>query len=428
MRSGSIAVRDHSMVNGTHDDTRFNFIANALDGALFTFAMSFVSMVTVFPVLVKKAGGSNIAVGLIPVFWTFGFNFPQILAVNRVRKAGRKKRIVLKTAIGQRLPWLFLAAILFWLIEDIGKTPGLILILGGFFLAAVGGSLNMPGWFDLVSKLTPVYLRGRLFALRSVLGALLGILGGWLVAQILDHIRYPDSFALLFLIAFTLMMVSYVFLLVLRENTVDDPRQPADIRDMFRELTSILRNDRNFRNFVIADAMFITALMADAFYTVNAMDRFGLSEGYAGRFTMVMMISMIGGNLLFGYMADRKGHRINLIVATVSIVMICLLAVFAPVLGVYYLVFVGAAFTISLIHVSRLTIVAELAREQNRSVYVALINMLTAPFVLSGVIGGWLADHYGYDIVFILAAVFAALSCLWLVVFVREPRGQVIGD
>ncbi|KAB2837496.1 MAG: MFS transporter, partial [Melioribacteraceae bacterium] len=51
-----------------------NFVINLFDGAVFAFAMGFVSLVTIMPVYVKQIGGSNIEIGLIPVIWAIGFN------------------------------------------------------------------------------------------------------------------------------------------------------------------------------------------------------------------------------------------------------------------------------------------------------------------------------------------------------------------
>ena len=73
-------------------DVKRNFFLNVFDGAVFSFAMSFVSLQTVFPVLVKKVSGSDFAIGLVPVIWAAGFNFPQIFIANYVRKIGFKKR------------------------------------------------------------------------------------------------------------------------------------------------------------------------------------------------------------------------------------------------------------------------------------------------------------------------------------------------
>ncbi len=64
-----------------------------------------------------------------------------------------------------------------------------------------------------------------------------------------------------------------------------------------RRLPSLLRTQKNFRNFLIGDALLISALMADAFYTIAAIKKFHLSDGYAGQFLMVVMLSMIFGNL-----------------------------------------------------------------------------------------------------------------------------------
>ena len=83
-----------------------NFLINLFDGAIFTFGMSFVSMVTVLPVYVKQIGGSNIEIGLLPIIWALGFNIPQIMIANYTSKQPFKKKIIIFTAILQRLPWL----------------------------------------------------------------------------------------------------------------------------------------------------------------------------------------------------------------------------------------------------------------------------------------------------------------------------------
>src|SRR5262245_46502716 len=97
---------------------RWNFVANVCDGGLFAMAMSFVSLQTVLPVFVKKIGGSSVAVGLIPVLWTVGFNFPQIFVANFGQHFVHKKPLVLATAMLQRIPWLLLAVISYFMIDQ----------------------------------------------------------------------------------------------------------------------------------------------------------------------------------------------------------------------------------------------------------------------------------------------------------------------
>jgi MFS family permease len=72
--------------------------------------------------------------------------------------------------------------------------------------------------------------------------------------------------------------------------------------------------------------------------------------------------------------------------------------------------------------VSRLTIIAEICLEDDRSTYIALANLITAPFVLSGLLGGWIANNFGYNAVFIIAGMFAITALIWLILMVKEPR------
>ena len=101
---------------------------------------------------------------------------------------------------------------------------------------------------------------------------------------------------------------------------------------------------------------------------------------------------------------------------------ICLIAVITPPLSIYFLVFIGAAFTTSLLGISRLTMIAEICNEEDRPTYVALTNMITSPFVLLGIGGGWLANRFGYQIVFVIAGIFALIASIWYYKMVEEPR------
>lgn len=399
-----------------------NFYLNVFDGAVFSFAMSFVSLQTVFPVLVKKVSGSDFAIGLIPVIWAAGFNFPQIFIANYVRKIEFKKALMLKTAFGQRLPWLLVAILVLFFLKEMHPHVALICLLAGLLLAAIGGSLNLPGWFDLISKITPVQLRGRLFAYRSVVGALLGVAGGAVVVFVLESFGYPENFGILFMMTFIVMMISYIFLLFIKEDKPNPPQKLLSHKEFYNRLFSILKTERNFRNFLIADAIMMLANMSHAFFAVYAIEKFSLADSFAGTFTIIMMLSMIIGSVYFGYVADRYGHKINLVWAAAFTALACIAALVSPSIELYFIVFVGSALNITLLMVSRLTIVAEICAEDDRPTYVALTNLVTAPFVLSGLVGGIVVNMFGFKTLFTLAGIFSLLTLVWLLRKVTEPR------
>ncbi len=411
-----------SWSTATQGPIQRNFVLNVLDGAFFAFGMSLLSRSTVLPVLVKRIGGGNVAVGLIPVLWFIGFNLPQVLAVARAERAPLKKRLLLKTALAQRVPWLLLAVLTFFVVEHVSEVAGLLLFFGAFVLAALGGSINMPVWFDLVAKVTPVRLRGRLFALRTVLGAALGILGGWIVEMVLTGLNYPDSFAVLIGLGFSMMMISYVFLALLHEGTDGRVDGQPCLDGLLRRMPSILRHQRNFRNFLIGQILLVVATVVEAFFVLDAIQRYALPDAYAGRFVVVMMVSMMIGSLVFGHLADRLGHRLNLVIASAAMLAACVIALAAPTVGVYYFAFAGVALSLGLQNISRLMIVAEMCDDRDRPMYVALTNLVTTPFLLLGLLAGWAADQFGYSAVFAVAATIALAAVAWLALMVKEPR------
>ena len=135
-----------------------------------------------------------------------------------------------------------------------------------------------------------------------------------------------------------------------------------------------------------------------------------------------IMLSMGVSTFVCGYLADHLGHRINFILASLGMALACIAALMANRVEVYYLAFVGSALTVGLRTISRLPIIAEICGEEDRPTFVALSNVITAPFVLAGVAGGWVAVSLGYDVVFAAAAVLSILSAVWFAMAVHEPR------
>jgi MFS family permease len=389
---------------------------------MYAFGISFVAIQTVIPVMVKHISGSDFAVGLVPVLWTAGFNFPQIFIANHAQRFPYKMQLFLRTAFLQRVPWLLLALLSFFMLGRLSPTAGTLSFFFLFTLAAVTGSLCFPIWFDLIAKLTPVDLRGRLFAVRNLLGGILGVFAGVVVGWVLVEIAYPLSYGVLFALAVLFTSLSYWSLTRLSEEVASPVAEEVHILEYYRNLPRILKGQKNFRNFLISDALLLAATMASAFYAVHAIQKFDLSDSSAGLVTVMIMCSTIVGNMFFGYIADRYGHKVNLVLAGASTALSCFAALLAPDQGLYLIVFVGLAFQIGLSGISRLSIVAELCSEEERPTYVALTNLVTSPFILFGLVAAGIAGQFGYGAVFFTAGLLAVASALWMAFKVEEPR------
>ena len=278
-------------------------------------------------------------------------------------------------------------------------------------------------WFHLFTKTTPMKLRGKLLAIRQLLSSSLGILGGFVVTFVLATFAFPTNFALLFVIAYMLTMASYTYLRKLKEPVADSQfHDPSPASSTFSDGRAILKRDKNFRNFLLADAFTLMSMSASAFYAVYAIVKFDVPASYAGTFTVIVMAGMVAGNSVFGYLADSFGHKTTLIVLALSSVAASVVAIFADNILMYGFTFFFMSWTVGLQVISRLSFVVELCSEVERQTYIALTNTITAPTAAVGILFGWLARAYGFQIMFIVAASIGFFAAVWLYFFVHDPR------
>jgi len=402
------------------------------DGSIFLFALSFISVNTVLPVFIQRIGGNEVAVGSVSVLWTLGLNLPQILFIRLYHHERKIKPAVLRYGLLYRINFVIISFACSVLLGKLNSTFSVLLMLFLIFLGAIAGSSSGPPWFHLFSKTTPVKLRGRLLAIRWLIGSSLGILGGSAVSVILSSIVFPHNFALLFFLCFFFTMISFYFVAHLEESTEDTVPEAEGKTISLREILSrskiILKVNKDFKNFLIADALILMSLTASAFYAVYAVRKFNLPTSYAGTFSIILMAIMAAGNVVFGYIADFFGHKINMLILAASSAAASLCAIFTNNVLLYGVVFFFAGCTLTLQGISRMAFVVEMCNETERPIYIGLINSITAPTVIFGIIGGSLITIIGYVPVFLIYTFISVTAFYWLYKKVNEPRNLKIAD
>ena len=169
--------------------------------------------------------------------------------------------------------------------------------------------------------------------------------------------------------------------------------------------------------------------MAFGFLAVYAAQRWRLPDSQAGRFTTAMLTGQALSNLLFGSLADRKGHKLVLEVSTLLGAAAVGLASLAPSPAWFYAVFALTGGATAGFMLSGTMIVFEFGAPDVRPTYIGLSNTTIGVMrAVAPVVGGWLAGAMGYQRLFALtfAVVIAGFALLrWLV---REPRRLVAGE
>jgi MFS family permease len=201
----------------------------------------------------------------------------------------------------------------------------------------------------------------------------------------------------------------------------ENPRTSAEF---WRGLYEILRRDGNFRLFIAARTMAQVASVGTAFFTVYAVRRFAMDAGTAGVMTGVLLLAQVLTNPVFGWLGDRYSHRVMFAIGVLLAGGSAALALFAPSLEWFYLVFALAGVANAGLTPTIYALVSEFGSEAERPYYIGLANTLVAPAtLLAPILGGWLADRVSYQATFGVAAVTGVLT-LVIVFLIREPRAH----
>ena len=404
-------------------DYRWNFTVNALDGASFWFGMSFISSTIILPLYVSHFTDNPILIGLIPFIATAGYLVPQLFSANAVERAPRKKFFPVTLGFFlERIPIFLLGPTAYLL--AVGQPE---LALTTFFILyawhTFGAGVTIVGWQDMIAKLIPVDRRGRFFGITNFIGNGSGILGAIAVPIVLSKFTFPLGYVISFAIAAFLVFLSWVFLSLTREPPVYSSKPAVSQLDYLRSLPDILRRDHNFRTYLFSSIIFYVSGMATGFLVVYTVQTWDLPDAQASGFIITMQVGLALANLFFGFLADRKGHKLNLEICMALSTISLILAILAPNFWWFFPIFFLRGAVNAGNFISGISIVYEFTDAENRPTYIGLAN--TIPGIAGAIaplIGGWLVGVISYQVMFIISAVIGALGWALLRFAVHEPR------
>jgi MFS family permease len=366
---------------------------------------------------------SPLLIGLISFLNMAGHLLPQLFVANAVERAPRKKFFPVTLGfLLERVPIFLLAPTAYFLAAS-RPTWALATFFVLYTWNKIGVGVIIVGWQDMIAKIVPVDKRGRFFGITNFIGNGTGILGAVAVPIVLDRFIFPLGYVISFAAAAVLILISWVFLSLTREPAVQSSKPPVSQLDYMRSLPQILSRDRNFRMYLLSQIVFSLSGMAIGFLAVYTVRTWNLSDAKAGGFTIALQIGLAVANLVFGFLSDRKGHKLSLEICMALSTFALILAIVAPSPWWFFLVFFLRGAVDAGIFISGISIVYEFTDAENRATYIGLAN--TIPGVAAAVaplIGGWLVGAISYQVMFILAAVIGGISWVLLRFVVREPR------
>ena len=408
----------------TRRHLRYNVTVGLMDGGFFGMALGFASFSTILPLFVASMTDSATLIGLVPAIHSAGWLLPQLFTANYTARLRRYKRTVLMNTIHERVPFLGFALIAL-LLPTIGLKAGLIITFIMLTWQGLGGGFTANSWTSMISKIVPSESRGTFFGVQAAVANL--FISGAAVGAgyLLNWLDSPFDFMACFLIASLFFTISWFALALTRE--------PADHQKVIEENPApfwhgagrILKRDHNFRWFLTSRALSQFATMGFSFYIVYALRRFQMDEVTAGYLTAALTISQTIANAGMGWLGDRVGHRLMLILGAAAAMFSSFLAWVAPSLVWFFPIFILSGFANVSIWTTGMTMTVDFSGEAERPFYIGLAQTLTAPAtIVAPLLGGWIADAQGFVTTFALSTILSIGMIAILLFLVKDPRIQ----
>jgi MFS family permease len=328
---------------------------------------------------------------------------------------GRRKLIVvLSSGLGARPALLALAILPFFL-----EGRQVVFIIAG--LAALRyfmGGIGIPAWTSLTADLVPTSIRGRFLASRSVGMGVSALMVAPLAGGIIAWAGFPHGWEVAWLLAFLLGQAS-----TLAYARIPEP-QPASAAAVKTRGSIRLLDDTNFLFFCGTALLWNLALYgASPFFNVYLVENLGGSALWVGVLVAISGIMELAGLSYFGPIIDRRGAKWVMVIGGLGIPFLpwAWILVQAP----WQIIFINIAggFLWASYNLGSLNLLLWISPDKKRPTYAAAYqSAVYLSAFLGPLMGGLLAQAYGYRLLFGLSGAGRLLSTIVFVRFVQEMR------
>jgi MFS family permease len=371
-------------------------------------------------------------------------NLAQPFGAYFVERWGSRKLMGLILFTLSRLTWLLVV-----LFPAFGYTQGecawalwaliSITAVSSLVMAVAGVS-----WWSWMSDLIPETIRGRYFAQRTVVSAVVGIAVSIACGAFIDKwklwfgLQDAGGFFVLVVIAVIAGMLSVRAL----ELIPDVPLRRGEETPRWGEAVRDALADRNFRMVTVAGSVWgFAAMFSGPFYVVYMLQSLHLSYGMVNIFNAIACLSNVLYVGLVGRISDHFGNRPVQLACMVGAGVIPFMYLFTAAgnWGIIPLAQLLGGITWAGYTLANMNQVMKITPEENKSVYLGMYNAATGlAYALGPIAGGVLADalhgwhwHAGsatftnLHIIMVLSGI-GRLWSIQLMRRVREPKARTV--
>ncbi len=400
-----------------------NTIFNAMGEGLWGFAMAFHNMNSVIPMFLAQMGASAFIIGIIPGVFILLVALPQLISAALFHQSPHIKKLNIGLHFALT-PIALMIGLAFYKYEFIGQT-GVMVYLVLWLIWSLGVGFLVPVWADFLASVTVAGRRGRFFGITFTVNAILGIVGGYVLKEVLalESLSFPRNFGLAFLIMTAAILIGNSFFIFMK--VIHLPAAVVkQVEPWWQRLKVIYIGDKNFRNYIISRALAAATMMPLAFYGVDLQNRFGLPLSAAGTFTFFLVVGQAIFNILFGYLGDIYGRKLAISGFFVGHLLAGITALLASEPWMAYLAFIFVGMGFGAGQSSFMVYIYEFAGELgDKKLYYAALDTAVAPVIIVYIsIAGIIVDTFGVTTLYLLSLTLVLAGLAFFLLKVKSPQ------
>ena len=406
-----LSLKDH------YKNQKFNNLHEFFWG----FGTAFHTVYAVVPLFLKELGAPNVIATSSAGLFSIIIAIPMLFTAALTRNVTNMKKMVISAHCIILVVAFFLGYV--FAFSDMGKS---LIAWKIYFILFITYSLSIgiivPIWADFLEKTTKRSLRGKFFGVGFAFNSLGAFGGGILLKFLLEtNIPFPKNFGYGFIILFLCLSIGTSFFAFYKEKKQN--KSSTSFKQFKKETKEIIKNRPNFHRYLFSRIFYCASLPAIGLYAVFCQKKFGFNISEIGSFTVLNVISMGISSYMSGYLGDKHGHKISMLIAYSFHLVAVILALLSKNMFWVYCIFISIGAGQGAFMPSAMNLIYDFADLEDKKTYMAIIDSFLAPFSLMFLVGiGFLItkNQFVFSFYIIGSCLFIALLILYF--YVKDPK------
>ncbi len=392
----------------TYQRSKINFYSFLWHAVFLALTTNFMDIDTIMPAMLLNAGGKSWHLGLMTAILLGASNFFQLIFAGYLSgKVYKKSYLIL--AISIRVLTLYGLAILFLKSDQVQGAVVIMIIFMLISVFAMSGAFAAVSYIDILGKSIQSDRRQRFFILKESITGVGIFVSALIVRYLLGRLGYPINYAVLFVIAASLLLIASIGFWNIRE--LRSKSRSLKISHLLKSIPGAVRQDKNLRWYLIVLNTLGMVLTFMPFLILYAKEQFSLSDEGVGNFLVFRVSGMVLSGFLFYRITKRIHYRgVILIAAGLGVLIPWLAFLLGEHEALYQFIFILSGLFVAAYKVLKDGILVEISTNDNRAVYAGISgagNILTIIFPL---LAGYLVSTLGFVVVFSFVSISAMVS------------------